>query len=65
MIKQQLILYGYEKYFMDSLNPDIQADDIEAFIRLPGTCTSMTLDMDNHYFERMVNQIKSTRTTVE
>ena len=41
-----LFLYCYERDFMDSLNHDNQ----EAF-------TSMTLNIDNPYFEGMVNQI--------
>ena len=48
------ILYCYERDFMDSLNH--QADVIEAF-----NSTSMylddLLDIDNPYFEGMVNQI--------
>ena len=50
----QLLLYYYERDFMDSLNN--QADNIEAF-----NSTSRYLDdllnVDNHYFESMVNQI--------
>ena len=51
-----LFLYGYERDFMDSLNHDNQADVIEAF-----NSTSRYLDdllnIDNSYFEGMVNQI--------
>ena len=51
-----LFLYCYERYFMDSLNHDNQADVIEAF-----NSTSRYLDdllnIDNPYFEGMVNQI--------
>ena len=51
-----LFLYCYERDFMDSLNHDNQADVIEAF-----NSTSMYLDdllnIDNPYFEGMVNQI--------
>ena len=51
-----LFLYCYERDFMDSLNHDNQADVIEAF-----NSTSRYLDdllnIDNSYFEGMVNQI--------
>ena len=51
-----LFLYCYERDFMDSLNLDNQADVIEAF-----NSTSRYLDdllnIDNPYFEGMVNQI--------
>ena len=51
-----LFLYCYERDFMDSLNHDNQADVIEAF-----NSTSRYLDdllnIDNPYFECMVNQI--------
>ena len=51
-----LFLYCYEKDFMDSLNHGNQADVIEAF-----NSTSRYLDdllnIDNPYFEGMVNQI--------
>ena len=52
-----LFLYCYEREFMDSLiNHDNQADVIEAF-----NSTSRYLDdllnIDNPYFEGMVNQI--------
>ena len=51
-----LFLYCYEIDFMDSLNHDNQADVIEAF-----NSTSRYLDdllnIDNPYFEGMVNQI--------
>ena len=51
-----LFLYYYERDFMDSLNHDNQADVIEAF-----NSTSRYLDdllnIDNPYFEGMVNQI--------
>ena len=49
-------LYCYERDFIDSLNHDNQADVIEAF-----NSTSRYLDdllnIDNPYFEGMVNQI--------
>ena len=51
-----LFLYCYEIYFMDSLNHDNQADVIEAFnstSRYPDDL----LNIDNPYFEGMVNQI--------
>ena len=48
-----LFLYCYERDFMDSLNPDNEAGIIEAF-----NSTSMyLLNIDNPYFEGMVNQI--------
>ena len=51
-----LVLYCYERGFMDSHNHDNQADVIEAF-----NSTSRYLDdplnIDNPYFERMVKQI--------
>ena len=51
-----LFLYCYERDFMDTLNHDNQADVIEAF-----NSTSRYLDdllnIDNPYFEGMVNQI--------
>ena len=51
-----LFLYCYERDFMDFLNHDNQADIIEAF-----NSTSRYLDdllnIDNPYFEGMVNQI--------
>ena len=49
-------LYCYERDFMDSLNHDNQADVIEAFnstSRYPDDL----LNIDNPYFEGMVNQI--------
>ena len=51
-----LFLYCYERYFMDSLNHDNQANVIEAF-----NSTSKYLDdllnIDNPYFEGMVKTI--------
>ena len=59
-----LFLYCYERDFMDSLNHDNQADVIEAF-----NSTSRYLDdllnIDNPYFEGMVNQIYPPSTSVE
>ena len=56
MVVADLFLYCYEKDFRDSLNHDNQADAIEAF-----NWTSKYLDdllnIDNLYFEGMVNQI--------
>ena len=53
-----LFLYCYERDLLDSLNHDNQADVIEAF-----NSTSRYLDdllnIDNPYFEGMVNQIYS------
>ena len=52
-----LFLYCYERDFMDSLNRGNQSDVIEAF-----SSTSMYLDdllnIDNPYFESMINPIK-------
>ena len=51
-----LFSYRYERDFLDSLNDDNQADVIEAF-----NSTSRYLDdllnIDNPYFEGLVNQI--------
>ena len=51
-----LFLFGYEKDFMKDLSGDNQADIIKAF-----NSTSRYLDdllnIDNPYFEEMVNQI--------
>ena len=51
-----LFLYCYERDFMNSLNHDNKADVIETF-----TSTSIYLDdllnIDNPYFEGIVNQI--------
>ena len=65
-----LFLYCYERDFMDSLNHDNQADVIEAFnstsryldekvIEVPrcGIKIEIKLNIDNPYFEGMVNQI--------
>ena len=56
LLVADLFLYCYERDFMDSLNHDNQADVIEAF-----NSTSRYLDdllnIDNPYFEGMVNQI--------
>ena len=51
-----LFLYCYERDFMDFLNHDNQADVIEAF---NSTCRYLDdlLNIDNPYFEGMVNQI--------
>ena len=51
-----LFLYCSERDFMDSLNHDNQADVIEAF---NSTCRYLDdlLNIDNPYFEGMVNQI--------
>ena len=51
-----LFLYCYERDFMDSLNPDNQADVIEAF-NSTSRCLDDLLNIDNPYFEGMVNQI--------
>ena len=56
LLVADFFLYCYERDFMDSLNHDNQADVIEAF-----NSTSRYLDdllnIDNPYFESMVNQI--------
>ena len=51
-----LFLYCYERDFMDSLNHDNQADVIEAFNSI-SRCLDDLLNIDNPYFEGMVNQI--------
>ena len=53
-----LFLYCYERDFMDSLNHDNQADAIEAFNPTPMYMyLDGLLNVDNLYFEGMVNQI--------
>ena len=51
-----LFLYCYERDFIDSLNHDNQADVIEAFNSTSRYLDDL-LDIDNPYFEGMVNQI--------
>ena len=51
-----LFLYCYERDFMDSLNHDNQADVIEAFNSTLRYLDDL-LNIDNPYFEGMVNQI--------
>ena len=51
-----LFLYCYERDFMDSLNHDNQADVIEAF-KSTSRYLDDLLNIDNPYFEGMVNQI--------
>ena len=51
-----LVLYCYERDFMDSLNHDYQGDVIEAF-HLTSRLLADLLNIDNPYFEGMVNQI--------
>ena len=51
-----LFLYCYERDFMDSLNHDNQADVIEAFNATSRYLYDL-LNIDNPYFEGMVNQI--------
>ena len=51
-----LFLYCYERDFMDSLNHDNQADVIEAFNSISRYLDDL-LNIDNPYFEGMVNQI--------
>ena len=53
-----LFLYCYERDFIDILNHDNQADVIEAF-NSTSTCRYLDdlLNIDNPYFEGMVNQI--------
>ena len=51
-----LFLYCYERDFMDSLNHDNQADVIEAFNSTSRYLVDL-LNIDNPYFESMVNQI--------
>ena len=47
---------NYERYFMDSLNHDNQADVIEAF-NSTSRYLEDNLNIGNPYFEGMVNQI--------
>ena len=51
-----LFLCCYERDFMDCLNHDYQADVIEAFNSTSGHRDDL-LNIDNPYFEDMVNQI--------
>ena len=51
-----LSLYCYERDFIDSINHDIQADVIEAFYSTFRYLDDL-LNIDNPYFEGMVNQI--------
>ena len=51
-----LFLYCYERDFMDSLNHDNQTDVIEAFHSTSRYLDDL-LNIDNPYFEGMVNQI--------
>ena len=51
-----LFLYCYERDFMDSLNHDNQADVIEAFYSTSRYLDDL-LNIDNPYFEGIVNQI--------
>ena len=51
-----LFSYCYEKDFMDSLDYDRQADVIEAFNSTSRYLNDL-LNIDNSYFEGMVNQI--------
>ena len=51
-----LSLFCYERDFMSSLSNDNQADIIEAF-NLTSRYLNDLLNIDNPYFEGMVNQI--------
>ena len=51
-----LFLFCYERDFMTSLSNDNQADIIEAF-NSNSRYLDDVLNIDNSYFERMVNQI--------
>ena len=51
-----LFLYCYERDFMDSLNHDNQVDVIETFNSTSSYLDDL-LNIDNPYFEGMVNQI--------
>ena len=51
-----LLLYCYERDFMDSLNHENQADVIEAFNSTSRYLNDL-LNIDNPYFEGMVKQI--------
>ena len=50
-----LLLYSYKRNFVDSLNHDNQADVIEAFNSTSKYLHDL-LNIDNPYFENMVNQ---------
>ena len=51
-----LFLFCYERYFMKNLSSDYQADVITAF-NLTSRYLDDLLNIDNPYFEGMVNQI--------
>ena len=51
-----LILFCYERYFMKDLSSDSQADVIKAFNSTSGYLDDLP-NIDNPYFEGMVNQI--------
>ena len=51
-----LFSFGYERDFMTSLSGDNQADIIEAYY-LTSRCLDDLLNIDNPYFEGMVNKI--------
>ena len=51
-----LFLFCYERDFMNNLSSDNQADVIKAF-NLTSRCLDDLLNIDNPYFEGMVNQI--------
>ena len=51
-----LLPYCYESDFMESLNHDNQVDVIETF-NSNSRCLDDHLNLDNPYFEDMVNQI--------
>ena len=52
-----IFLFCYERDFMDSLNHDNQADVIEAFNYSTSRYLDGLLNIDNPYFEGMVNEI--------
>ena len=52
-----LFLYCYERDFMDSLSQDNQAAVIEAFNSTSRYLDDDLLNIDNPYFEGMINQI--------
>ena len=56
LLVADLFLYCYERDFMDSLYHDNQADVIEAFDSNSRYLDDL-LNIDNPYFEGMVNQI--------
>ena len=57
LLVANLFLYCYERDFMDNLNLDNQVDVIEAFNSTSSRYLDDLLNIDNPYYEGMVNQI--------